>query len=97
MLRDYTSGTESLQRALNIRQKPLGEDQEKTADSHHKLGITQFMLRDYTSAAESLKQALNLRQKVLGEDDERTADSYPELRITQIEFEDTHQPLSHLS
>ena len=53
MLRDYTLATESLKRALNIRQKVLGEDHERTADSYHALGVTQYMLRDYTSAIES--------------------------------------------
>ena len=38
MLRDYTSATESHKWALNIRQKVLGVDHEKTADN---LGITQ--------------------------------------------------------
>ena len=50
MLTDYTSGTESLKRTLNIRPKTLDEDKEKTADHHHKLGVTKYMLRVYTSA-----------------------------------------------
>ena len=41
MLRDYTSATSSLKRALDLRQKVLDEDHEKTADSNHELGIAQ--------------------------------------------------------
>ena len=55
MLRDYTLATESHKRALNIRKKVLGEDHERTANSYHVLGVTQYMLRDYTSATESQK------------------------------------------
>ena len=83
MLRDYTSATDLLKRALKIREKVLVEDHEKTADSYDVLGKTQYTLRDYISATESLKRALNIRQKVLGEDHERTADSYLYLGATQ--------------
>ena len=49
MLNDYMSATKSNKRALYIRQKILGEDHEKTADSYFNLrtksyanlGITQ--------------------------------------------------------
>ena len=40
MLKDYTSGTDSLKRALNIRQNILCEDHKKTANWHYKLGVT---------------------------------------------------------
>ena len=83
MLRDYTSATESHKRALNIRQKVLGEDHDKTTVSYLNLGATQSMLGDYTLATESHKRALNIRQKVLGEDHKNTADSYHELGLTQ--------------
>ena len=39
MPKDHTSATESDKRALNIRQKVLGEDHEKTADSYFNLGV----------------------------------------------------------
>ena len=52
MLKEYTSAIESHKRALNIRQKVLGEDDENTADSYNELGRTQYMLKDYTSAIE---------------------------------------------
>ena len=61
MLEDYTSATESHKRALNIRQKVLGEDHKKTADSYFNLGATQYILSDYTSATESNKRVLNIR------------------------------------
>ena len=84
MLNDYMSATKSNKRALNIRQKVLGEDHEKTADSYFNLrtksyanlGNTQYVLKDYTSATESHKRALNIRQKILGEDRENTPHSY---------------------
>ena len=38
-LQDYTSATESHKRALNIRQKVLGEEHEDTADSYSEVGI----------------------------------------------------------
>ena len=44
MFKDYTSPIESHKRALKTRQKVLGEDHEKIADSHHNLGITQYIL-----------------------------------------------------
>ena len=59
------------------------EDHEKTADSYHELGVTQYMLRDYTSATDLLKRALKIREKVLVEDHEKTADSYLYLGATQ--------------
>ena len=58
MLCDYTSATESNKRALNIRQKVLGEHHKKTASCYYKLGASQNMLYDYTSATESKKRAL---------------------------------------
>ena len=76
MLCDYTSATESNKRALNIRQKELGEDHENTAHSYFNLGITQYVLTDNNLATQSHKRALNIRQKALGEDHENTADSY---------------------
>ena len=76
MFGDYTSATESHKRALNIRQKVLGQDHENIADGYFNLGVAQYMLKDYASATESHKRALNIRQKVLGEDHENTADSY---------------------
>ena len=76
MLCDYTSATESNERALNIRQKVLGEYHKKTASSYYKLGASQYMLYDYTSATESKKRALKIRQKVFGEDYESSAKSY---------------------
>ena len=82
MLSDYTSATESHKRALNIKQMVLRDDNEKTADSFHELGLTQYMLKNYTSATESHKRALNIRQKVLGEDLKKTADSYFNLGAT---------------
>ena len=97
MLKNYASATESHKRALNIRQKVLGEDHENTADSYHELGVAQYMLGDYTSATESHKQALSIRQKVLGEDHEKTADSYFNLGVTNISLKITTQPLSHTS
>ena len=65
MIKDYTSATESHKRALNIRQKVLGEGHAKTADSYHKLGFTQYLLKGYTSAteSESNKRALNIGQR----------------------------------
>ena len=63
MIKDYTSATESYKRALNIRQKVLGEGHTKTADSYHKLGFTQYLLKGYTSATESNKRALNIGQR----------------------------------
>ena len=50
MLRDYTSAIESHKRALNIRQKVLGEDNENTTDSYYEQGLTQYMIKDNTSA-----------------------------------------------
>ena len=82
MLRDYTSATESHKRALNVRQKVLGADQDNTATSYFNLGTTQCMLRDYTSATESHKRALNIRQKVLSEDHENTADKYHDVGMS---------------
>ena len=67
MLRDYTSATESHKWALNIRQKVLGEDHEKTADN---LGITQIKLGDRTSASDSHKRLGEIRQKASSEDHE---------------------------
>ena len=67
MLRDYTSATESHKRALNIRQKVLGEDHEKTADN---LGITQIELGDRTSASDSHKRVEEIRLKASSEDHE---------------------------
>ena len=65
MLEDYTSATEShkraLKRALNIRQKVLGEDHENATESYFNLGLTQYILSDYTSATESNKRVLNIR------------------------------------
>ena len=84
MLKDYTSATESHKRALKMRQTVLGEYHEKTAESYHCLGLTQYMLRDYTSATESHKGALNIRQKVLGEDYEKIADSHHNLGLFNI-------------
>ena len=75
MLCDYASATESNKRALNIRQKVLGEYHKKTASSYYKLGASQYMLYDYTSATESKKRALK-RQKVFGEDYESSSKSY---------------------
>ena len=82
-IRDYTLSTESHRRALNIRQKVLGEYGENIADSYHGLGVSQCMLTDYMSATESHKRVLNTRQKVLAEDHENTSDSYFNLGITQ--------------
>ena len=67
MLGDYTSATESHKWALNIREKVLGEDHEKTADN---LGITQIKLGDHTSASDPHKRVREIRQKALGEDHE---------------------------
>ena len=66
----------------------LRDDNEKTADSSHELGLTQYMLKDYTSATESHKRALNIRQEVLVEDHEKTADSYFNLGATQYILSD---------
>ena len=45
MIKDYASATESHKRALNIRQKVLGEGHAKTADSYHKLGLPKICLK----------------------------------------------------
>ena len=98
MLNDYMSATKSNKRALYIRQKILGEDHEKTADSYFNLrtksyanlGITQYMLKDNTSATESHMQALNIRQKVLGDDRENTIYSHFNLGITQFVLKDNN-------
>ena len=66
----------------------MGEDNEKTADSYHELGLTQCMLSDYTSATESHKRALNIKQMVLRDDNEKTADSFHELGLTQYMLKD---------
>ena len=66
-----------------LKDYAFGEDHENTADSYHKLGLTQYMIKDYTSATESHKRALNIRQKVLGEGHAKTADSYHKLGLTQ--------------
>ena len=63
MIKDYASATGSHKRALDIRQKVLGEGHAKTADSYHKLGLTQYLLKGYTSATESNKRALNIGQR----------------------------------
>ena len=47
MLKDYMSATESRKRALNIGQKVLRDDNEKTAGSFHGLGVSQCILKDY--------------------------------------------------
>ena len=97
MLRDYTSATELHKRALNIRQKVLGADQDNTATSYFNLGTTQCMLRDYTSATESHKRALNIRQKVLSEDHENTADSTMMWECLNVCLTIICQPLSQTS
>ena len=40
MLSDYTLATRSHKRALNVRQKVLGKDNEKTAASYFNFRIT---------------------------------------------------------
>ena len=96
-LGNYTSANESHKRALTIRQTVLGENHEKTAESNHYLGLTQFMLSNCTSATESHKRALKIRQTVLAENHENTAESNHHLGLTQLCLVIARQPLSHTS
>ena len=48
-MNDLTSALQSHQRALDIRLEMFGEKHEKTADSYHELGTTQWKMDDLAS------------------------------------------------
>ena len=61
----------------------FGEENFKTAESYHSVGVAQHSLGYLTTALESHKRALEIRVKLLGEKHSETADSYHEVGGTQ--------------
>ena len=80
---DFPSALQSLQRALDIRRKRLGEEHSSTADSYYSLGETQHAQGDLSSALTSTNRALDIRRRLLGEEHSSTADCYYLLGLAQ--------------
>ena len=82
-MRDYEAALQSSQRALDIRIKLFGEEDESTADSYMHLAVTQHKMHDYHAALQSKQRALAICMKLFGEDHERTAHCYTHVKVTQ--------------
>ncbi|XP_068730030.1 protein clueless-like isoform X2 [Montipora capricornis] len=90
---EYPSALAAHQLDLHTTRKLYGEDNGRTADSYHRLGITQRELRDLPSAIDSHQRALKITKKLFGEEHPRTADNYHQLGITQRDFGDYNSAL----
>ena len=78
---------------LDIRLRLFGEEHRKTADSFHKVGVTQHSLGDYISVLEPRNHALDIRLKLFGENHSETADSYLSVGVTQHSVGDYNSAL----
>ena len=83
----------SEKRALDIRLRLFGEEHRKTADSFHKVGVTQHSLGDYISVLEPKNHALDIRRKLFGENHSETANSYLSVGVTQHSVGDYNSAL----
>ena len=78
---------------LDIRLRLFGEEHRKTADSFHKVGVTQHSLGDCISVLEPKNHALDIRRKLFGENHSETADSYLSVGVTQHSVGDYNSAL----
>ena len=74
--------------AVDVTMKSMAEDNEESARSYYKLGMTHFWLGDYSSALDAHQHCLDIRVKILGEDNKGTARSYFILGVVHYQLGD---------
>ena len=62
----YSTALQSHQRALAMRIKLFGEENESTADSYRQLAVTQNKMHDDSAALQPHQRALAIRIKLFG-------------------------------
>jgi tetratricopeptide (TPR) repeat protein len=72
----YEEAQNSLQKALAIREKLLGEEHGDTASTYNNIANVCFLQGDYLKAMAWYQKALAIREKLLGEEHPLTADVY---------------------
>ncbi len=75
----YPEAEPLYQRALELRQRLLGEDHRDVANSYNNLAALYLSLKRYTEAEPLYQKALSLNQRLLGEEHPDIATSYNNL------------------
>jgi tetratricopeptide (TPR) repeat protein len=70
---DYPRAIEYYTRALEIRERVLGEEHPDTAKDYNNIGVAYYGQGDYPLALEHYTHALEIRERVLGEEHPATA------------------------
>ena len=78
---EYKKAEELYKKALEIRERILGEEHPDTATSYNNLGVVYARQGEYKKAEELYKKALEIRERILGEEHPDTATSYNNLGV----------------